>query len=244
MNTRPVRLAPWAAGARPTIEQVGAGSPKPGTGGPSTPSRGSGPPSRRRPPPATPRGGGRPGRRPPRRRRPRGSRSSAPTVGLAGACPARRRSRTPPAHLVLLLVRHGQTPTTGRRPAGAGQGPAPRRRRARAGRRRRRADRRLRRPGGRRVRLAAGAHPGDGGTDRQGPRPAGAGSIEGPARGRLRRLDRRRAQGLLKLPEWKAVQRPERFRFPGGESFAEMQLRITGAVERLVAGTRARSSWP
>jgi probable phosphomutase (TIGR03848 family) len=43
-------------------------------------------------------------------------------------------------------------------------------------------------------------------------------------------------KALSKLPEWKAVQhRPSTFRFPGGESFAEMQLRITGAVERLVA---------
>ena len=43
-------------------------------------------------------------------------------------------------------------------------------------------------------------------------------------------------KALTKLPEWKVIQqRPSTFRFPGGESFAEMQLRITGAVERLVA---------
>jgi probable phosphoglycerate mutase len=42
-------------------------------------------------------------------------------------------------------------------------------------------------------------------------------------------------KALRKLPEWKAVQhRPSTFRFPGGESFAEMQLRINGAVERMV----------
>ena len=41
---------------------------------------------------------------------------------------------------------------------------------------------------------------------------------------------------LMKLPEWKAVQRnPSGFRFPGGESFAEMQARITGAIDRLRA---------
>jgi probable phosphoglycerate mutase len=40
----------------------------------------------------------------------------------------------------------------------------------------------------------------------------------------------------MKLPEWKTVQnRPSTFRFPGGESFAEMQLRIGGALERVVA---------
>lgn len=43
-------------------------------------------------------------------------------------------------------------------------------------------------------------------------------------------------KALMKLPEWKAVQhRPSTFRFPEGESFAEMQLRICGAIERLVA---------
>lgn len=40
---------------------------------------------------------------------------------------------------------------------------------------------------------------------------------------------------LMKLPEWATVQRyPSGFRFPGGESFAEMQARITTAVARLV----------
>jgi probable phosphoglycerate mutase len=47
---------------------------------------------------------------------------------------------------------------------------------------------------------------------------------------------------LTKLPEWSTVQRyPSGFRFPGGESFAEMQTRITGAaaaaVERHPGGT-------
>ena len=41
---------------------------------------------------------------------------------------------------------------------------------------------------------------------------------------------------LAKLPEWKTVQKyPSGFRFPKGESFAEMQARITGAIDRLVA---------
>jgi probable phosphoglycerate mutase len=41
---------------------------------------------------------------------------------------------------------------------------------------------------------------------------------------------------LMKLPEWKTVQnRPSTFRFPEGESFAEMQLRIGTAIERMVA---------
>ncbi len=41
---------------------------------------------------------------------------------------------------------------------------------------------------------------------------------------------------LRKLREWKAVQsHPSGFRFPGGESFAEMQGRIVGATRRLCA---------
>jgi len=40
---------------------------------------------------------------------------------------------------------------------------------------------------------------------------------------------------LMKLPEWRTVQRyPSGFRFPGGESFTEMQTRMTGAVAGLV----------
>jgi probable phosphoglycerate mutase len=41
---------------------------------------------------------------------------------------------------------------------------------------------------------------------------------------------------LSKLPEWQTVQRyPSGFRFPGGESFAEMQTRIADALARLRA---------
>jgi probable phosphomutase (TIGR03848 family) len=46
--------------------------------------------------------------------------------------------------------------------------------------------------------------------------------------GRLRRLRKR--------PEWRVIQQhPSGFRFPGGESFTEMQARMTTALERLVA---------
>jgi len=41
---------------------------------------------------------------------------------------------------------------------------------------------------------------------------------------------------LAKRPEWNQVQRcPSGFRFPGGESFLEMQARITSAISQLVA---------
>ncbi|NBP49736.1 MAG: MSMEG_4193 family putative phosphomutase [Actinobacteria bacterium] len=39
---------------------------------------------------------------------------------------------------------------------------------------------------------------------------------------------------LAKKPEWTTVQRaPSAFRFPGGESFTEMQARIVGALEEI-----------
>jgi probable phosphomutase (TIGR03848 family) len=41
---------------------------------------------------------------------------------------------------------------------------------------------------------------------------------------------------LRRKPEWKIVQRyPSGFRFPGGESFTEMQARMAGTLARLVA---------
>lgn len=41
---------------------------------------------------------------------------------------------------------------------------------------------------------------------------------------------------LMKVPEWQTVQKfPSGFRFPNGESFTEMQTRMTGAIDRLRA---------
>ena len=41
---------------------------------------------------------------------------------------------------------------------------------------------------------------------------------------------------LARKPEWQIVQRhPSGFRFPGGESFTEMQTRVTSALARIVA---------
>jgi probable phosphoglycerate mutase len=45
-----------------------------------------------------------------------------------------------------------------------------------------------------------------------------------------------------KRPEWGIVQRhPAAFRFPGGESFVEMQARMTSTVDRLIARHRGRT---
>lgn len=46
----------------------------------------------------------------------------------------------------------------------------------------------------------------------------------------------RRLKDLMRLRAWKLVQhQPSAFRFPNGESFAEMQARITGQTAELVA---------
>ncbi len=46
----------------------------------------------------------------------------------------------------------------------------------------------------------------------------------------------RKLSELNKLPEWQQVQKyPSGFRFPDGESFAEMQQRICGTIQSLVA---------
>ncbi len=46
----------------------------------------------------------------------------------------------------------------------------------------------------------------------------------------------RQLKELARLPEWAAVQRaPSTFRFPGGESFSELQARITSTLDRLSA---------
>ena len=45
----------------------------------------------------------------------------------------------------------------------------------------------------------------------------------------------RKLKDLFKLQDWRTVQsQPSQFRFPGGESFAEMQARITSQVSDLV----------
>jgi probable phosphomutase (TIGR03848 family) len=48
-------------------------------------------------------------------------------------------------------------------------------------------------------------------------------------------------KALMKLPEWKQVQRyPSGFRFPGGESFVDMQTRMVDTVNGLVETHRGK----
>src|SRR6516225_615574 len=52
-------------------------------------------------------------------------------------------------------------------------------------------------------------------------------------------------KALAKLPEWKTVQRyPSGFRFPGGESFTEMAARTRHAVAALAVRHRGAWRWP
>lgn len=146
---------------------------------------------------------------------------------------ARRSPRTPPPTL-LLLVRHGRTGTTGsvlpgRAPGlhlseqGVAEAEAAAERIARLApvdavyasplERTRETAAPIAKATGRRVRKAEGLLECD------------FGSWTG-----------RKLSELRKLPEWDLVQRqPSRFRFPRGESFAEMQARMWAELERLAA---------
>ncbi|CAN5756089.1 hypothetical protein BH23ACT2_BH23ACT2_00760 [soil metagenome] len=52
----------------------------------------------------------------------------------------------------------------------------------------------------------------------------------------------RKLSALAKLPEWQTVQRyPSGFRFPGGESFSEMQQRMVSTLQRLADAHRGKA---
>jgi probable phosphoglycerate mutase len=51
----------------------------------------------------------------------------------------------------------------------------------------------------------------------------------------------KKLKDLMKKPEWRTVQRyPSGFRFPDGESFVEMQDRMTATLQRLAAAHRGK----
>jgi probable phosphoglycerate mutase len=144
------------------------------------------------------------------------------------------RKAAPPASTVVLLVRHGQTPTTGAVLPGRAKGLHL----ADAGRQQ--AERVAQRIAELKTIDAIYASPME--RARETAAPIGA------ARGLKVQVDRglvecefgewtgAELKTLMKLPEWQTVQRaPSTFRFPGGESFTEMQARMVGAVDRLRA---------
>jgi probable phosphomutase (TIGR03848 family) len=145
---------------------------------------------------------------------------------------------TPPKPTLVLLVRHGQTPTTGK----VLPGRAPGLHLADQGREQAKAvaERIVALQSEQRRIAAVYASPLERTQETAAPIARALG------------LRVRRAKGLLeaefgdwtgaelkrlsKLPEWRTVQRnPSGFRFPGGESFTEMQTRITSEIDRIRA---------
>ncbi|MGI8756929.1 MAG: MSMEG_4193 family putative phosphomutase [Acidimicrobiales bacterium] len=156
---------------------------------------------------------------------------------MAATARSKRPPKTPPAHTLVLLVRHGQTPTTGASLPGRAPG----------------------------LHLAdAGRDQAAAVAERIG-RLAGIGAVYASPLERTREtaapiakaLGRRvkADKGLLecdfgdwtgakladlrKKKEWQTVQRyPSGFRFPDGESFTEMQARMVTTLDRLGAAHR------
>jgi len=145
------------------------------------------------------------------------------------------RSKTPhPAPTVVLLVRHGQTPTTGKLLPGRAAGLHL----AEVGVEQ--AQRAAERIAALAKVDAVYASPLERARETAAPIAA--------ARGLKSRIDKgllecdfgdwtgAELKNLMKLPEWNTVQRaPSTFTFPGGESFTAMQNRIVGAIDRLRA---------
>ncbi|MFT3852584.1 MAG: MSMEG_4193 family putative phosphomutase [Ilumatobacteraceae bacterium] len=144
------------------------------------------------------------------------------------------RKAAPPASTVVLLVRHGQTPTTGAVLPGRAKGLHL----ADAGRQQ--AERVAQRIAEMNGVDAVYASPLERARETAAPIAAARGLKVQVERGLLEcdfgEWTGAELKGLMKLPEWQTVQRaPSTFRFPGGESFTEMQSRIVGAVDRLRA---------
>jgi probable phosphomutase (TIGR03848 family) len=145
-----------------------------------------------------------------------------------------RTKPAPPASTVVLLVRHGQTPTTGKILPGR----APGLHLADAGVQQ--AEAVAKRIGELKQVDAVYASPLERARETAAPIGAGRGLLVQIDKGLLEcdfgEWTGAELKTLMKLPEWATVQRaPSVFRFPGGESFTEMQLRMVSALDRLRA---------
>lgn len=139
----------------------------------------------------------------------------------------------PPAPTLVLLVRHGQTPTTGTTLPGRAKGLHL----ADAGKAQ--AERVAGRIGALKEVAAVYASPLERTRETAAPIAKATGNRVRIDRGLLEcefgAWTGRNLKDLSKLPEWTTVQRyPSGFRFPDGESFLEMQTRIVDALARLV----------
>lgn len=150
-----------------------------------------------------------------------------------GSAKSARSSKTPPKPTTVILVRHGKTPTTGAVLPGRAKGlhlgdegiAQAERAAARIGE----------------LNIAAVyASPMERTQDTAAPI-AKATKLRIRTRAGLNECDfgewtGKKLSDLRKKPEWATVQKyPSGFRFPGGESFAEMQARITGTINDLAA---------
>ena len=143
-----------------------------------------------------------------------------------------RKASAPPKPTTILLVRHGQTPTTGKllpgRAAGlhlADQG-------------RRQAERAAERIAELPAVAAVYCSPLERARETAAPIGKALGVKPVVTKGLLEadfgEWTGAELKALFKLPEWRTVQKaPSTFRFPGGESFTEMQLRIVNELDRL-----------
>lgn len=144
------------------------------------------------------------------------------------------KKRTPPPFTTVLLVRHGQTPTTGKVLPGRAKGLSL------ADEGRRQADIAAERIGELKRVDAIYSSPLERAKETAAP--------IAKNRGLRTKIDRglfecdfgdwtgKELKDLMKLPEWQTVQRaPSTFRFPDGESFTEMQTRMVSTLDRLRA---------
>lgn len=152
---------------------------------------------------------------------------------MAGS-PRSRRAAAAPEPTLVLLVRHGQTPTTGSTLPGRAKGLHL------AERGREQAEAAAARIGALERVAAVYASPLERTRETAAPIARRLGLRVRTERGLLEcdfgDWTGRTLTELRKLPEWTTVQRyPSGFRFPGGESFTEMQTRIVTTLSRLVA---------
>lgn len=148
--------------------------------------------------------------------------------------PAKKTKTAPPASTLVLLVRHGQTPTTGKILPGRASGLHL----AEAG------NSQARRVAERLAELpkvdAVYASPLERARETAAPIGRALGQRVRISKGLLEcdfgDWTGGKLATLMKLPEWSTVQRsPSTFRFPNGESFTEMQTRMVGALDAIRA---------
>ena len=154
------------------------------------------------------------------------------------------RSTTPPAPTLVLLVRHGQTPTTGK--VLPGRAPGLHLSDKGLGQAQQAAERIAALSNGQRGVAAIYASPLERTRETAAPIARSLGLRVRTSAGLLEcdfgDWTGKELKRLYRKPEWRTVQRnPSGFRFPGGESFTEMQTRMCGGIDALAAKHRGQT---